>query len=422
MNLVPTSPKEKINQIFCIVLLFSSTLFPVRILPGNTRIDSLLIPIAACLLIFQNLNNWQTIWKTHRKILLTLAVFYGWIWVCAVFSPYLKTAIKYNIMYSINILIFLAFLLITFDNNPIDIYHKYHRIIFNFLALLGFIGIVEYFFPDNWFFDIFGAYDYLGHYPQVSSLMQNPNQFGTVMAIGLGLGMILKKERVIQNYEFYPGMFCLFMSLALAASRNGWIVFVLLIVLGLIYRILTLKEAIIYSAIFIFTLLFFPIPTYRLGLKGSEIFPLIDWLTQTQAEPGALIPDPQSTAMSRFLLWKTAIAQMVQHPITGIGIGVFAEHIGPQVMGRVGLHAHNLFLNIGAETGIPGLLIFLSLLGQIVLQATWKNGSVMIFVILLLVSQLPDFFIADFTFMMVALYFLAIACQQRGREGVGCRV
>jgi hypothetical protein len=35
----------------------------------------------------------------------------------------------------------------------------------------------------------------------------------------------------------------------------------------------------------------------------------------------------------------------------------------------------------------------------------------MIFVILLLVSQLPDFFIADFTFMMVALYFLAIACN-----------
>jgi O-antigen ligase len=324
-------------------------------------------------------------------------------------------------MYSIDILIFLAFLLITCDANLNNIYHKYHRIIFNFLAVLGFIGVVEYFFPDNWFFALLGAYDYLGHYPQVSSLMQNPNQFGTVMAIGLGLGMILKKERVIQNYEFYPGMFCLFMSLALAASRNGWIVFVLLIVLGLIYRILTLKEAIIYSAIFIFTLLFFPIPTYRLGLKGSEIFPLIDWLTQTQAEPGAVIPDPQSTAMSRFLLWKTAIAQIIQHPITGIGIGVFAEHIGPQVMGRVGLHAHNLFLNIGAETGIPGLLIFLTLLGQIVLKATLKNGPVMIFVILLLVSQLPDFFIADFTFMMVALYFLAIACQQRSRgdEGQG---
>ncbi|KOR34668.1 hypothetical protein AM228_22890 [Planktothricoides sp. SR001] len=421
MNFAPAFPKEKINQILCIVLLFSSTLFPLRILPGNTRIDSLLIPIAACLLIFQNLTHWQTVWKTNRKILLTLTLFYGWIWVCAAFSPYVKTAIKYNIMYSIDILIFLAFLLMTVAHNLTNIYHKYHRIIFNFLALLGFIGLVEYFFPENWFFEVFGAYNYLGHYPQVSSLMQNPNQFGTVMAIGLGLGMILKKARVIQDYEFYPGMFCLFMSLALAASRNAWIVFVLLMVLGLIYRLLTLKEAIIYSAIFIFTLLFFPIPTYRLGLRDSEIFPLIDWLTQTQAEPRGSIPDPQSTAMSRFLLWKTAIAQIIQHPITGIGIGVFAEHISPQVMGRVGLHAHNIFLNIGAETGIPGLLIFLGLLGQIMLQATLKNGPVIIFVILLLVSQLPDFFIADFTFMIVALYFLAIACQQ-GSEGVGCRV
>lgn len=418
MNFAPASPKERINQIICIILLFSSTLFPLRILPGNTRIDSLLIPIAACLLIFQNLTHWQTVWKTNRKILLTLTLFYGWIWVCAAFSPYVKTAIKYNIMYSIDILIFLAFLLMTVDPNLTNIYHKYHRIIFNFLALLGFFGIVEYFFPENWFFEVFGAYNYLGHYPQVSSLMQNPNQFGTVMAIGLGLGIILKKARVIQDYEFYPGMFCLFMSLALAASRNAWIVFVLLMVLGLIYRLLTLKEAIIYSAIFIFTLLFFPIPTYRLGLRDSEIFPLIDWLTQTQADPSSLIPDPQSTAMSRFVLWKTAIAQIIQHPITGIGIGVFAEHIGPQVMGRVGLHAHNIFLNIGAETGIPGLLMFLGLLGQIMLQATLKNGPVIIFVILLLVSQLPDFFIADFTFMIVALYFLAIACQQ-GSRGAG---
>lgn len=411
LNQISRQHPTRINQILCWVLLFSSTLFPLRILPGNNRIDILLIPIAAFLLIFKNLDNWQNVLKNNQLILSVLMVFYGWIWICALFSPYLKTAAKYNIMYSINLLVFMAFLLITSKQNEIKTQQIYHRVIFDFLSILGFFGMLEYFFPDIWIFEILGSYKYLNYYPQVSSLMQNPNQFGSLMVIGVGLGIILNKQNSIGYYEFYLGMFFMFMSIALAASRNGWIIFVLLIILGVVYKLLTIKEAIIYSGIFVLTLLFFPIPTYRLGLRESEIFPLINNFVPDPSAPASLIPDPKSTAMSRFVLWKTAIAQTLEHPFTGIGIGVFAEHIGPQVMGRVGLHAHNIFLSISAETGFPGLLIFLGLLGSIFRQTNLKNGRVTIFVILLLVSQLPDFFIADYTFMIVAIYFLAIACN-----------
>lgn len=414
------SRHERINQILCLVLLFSSALFPLRILPGNNRIDILLIPMAAFWLIFNNLDNWQNVVKTNRKVLLMLTVFYGWIWIVAGFSPYFKTAIKYNIMYSIYVLIFIAFLLITFNQNPNKATNSnslYHRAIFNFLCILGFFGVLEYFFPDIWVFQILGSYKYLEYYPQVSSLTQNPNHFAVLMPIGVGLGIILKKQNLINKHHFYLGMFFLFMSIALAASRNACIVFLLLMILGCVYKIFSIKEAIIYSAILLLTLLFFPIPTYRLGIRDSEIFPLIQFLTDHYIDPAALISDPKSTALSRFVLWKAAIAYTSEHPLTGVGIGVFAEHIGPEVMGRVGLHAHNIFLNVMTETGIPGLLIFLGLLGSIFRQTNLKNGRVTIFIILLLVSQLPDFFVADFTFMIVAVYFFAIACNSNAEQG-----
>jgi hypothetical protein len=399
------APRIFINRILCILLLCSSILSPLRILPGNNRIDILLMPITGFGVILLNFKYFYNRLAKNRQVLLMLSIFYGWIWICAGLTPYWKTAIKYNILYSIYILIFLSFLLITWESEKI--YQIYHRVIFNFLSVLGGIGIIEFFFPDFWLFNYLGAHNYLNYYPRVSSLMQNPNQFGAVMTLGVIIGIILHKKKVLNSYEFYLGMLLIFAAGALAASRNGWVLFILFIILGVGYKVLTVKEAVIYSLVWLFSLLFFPIPTYRLGMTDSPIFPLMQFFTEIQLE----IPDPTSTAVSRLFIWKMAIAQTIQHPLTGIGIGVYAEHIGVQAFGRVGTHAHNLFLSLSAETGIPGLLIFLGLLGSMIRQADMKNGFVAIFVILLLVSQLPDFFIADPTFMIVAVYFFAIACN-----------
>ena len=401
------------NQILCLVLLVSSVLSPLRILPGNNRIDIILMPIAVFLLIFNNLNLWPNLVKKNRQVLLTLSVFYGWIWICAGFSAYWKTAIKYNVFYSIYTLIFVFFLLVTLEFKENKSETIYHRLIFNFLSFLGAIGMIEFFAPDLWVFDYLGAHNYLNYYPRVSSLMQNPNQFGAIMTIGVIIGIILQKQKLLNPYEFYIGMFFLFASGALAASRNGWILFVLFIILGVAYKVISLKDAVIYSLVWLFSLLFFPIPTYRLGLTDNPIVPLMQFFADVELE----IPDPTSTAVSRLFIWKMAIDQTIQNPLTGIGIGVYAEHIGVEAFGRVGTHAHNMFLSLSAETGITGLLIFLGLLGSIIRQTDLKNGSVTIFVILLFVSQLPDFFIADPTFMIVALYLFAIACNSKG-EGV----
>jgi probable O-glycosylation ligase (exosortase A-associated) len=65
------------------------------------------------------------------------------------------------------------------------------------------------------------------------------------------------------------------------------------------------------------------------------------------------------SAQSRIELWKICIDQMAAHPLLGLGPDHFPIHAHEFGLDR-GKHAHSLWLQIGAELGIPGL-IFLAL-------------------------------------------------------------
>ena len=412
--------KTRLNQMLCLVMLFSATPLSFRTIPEGHRLDLFSMPIWACLLIALNFKGLKRAFVENRLLLLNLGIFYGWIWICAGLSPYFKTAFINNVIYLTYILIFIA--LLSIISNPSKTGINVHRLIFYSIVFLGFLGTLEFFFPDFWLFNGLGASN--RHYPQVMSLMTNPNPFGTLMAIGVGLATVLKKQNLIHRGEFYLGMSFLLMAIAFSSSRNGWMVFALFLLFGLFYKILSLKEAVIYSLALLSIVLFFPNPTYRFGLGESEIFPLLDTLDNILKPYGISIPeagfrsltssDPTSTALSRFVLWKAAIAQIIKHPVTGIGVGAFAEHIGPEVMGRTGLHAHNLFLNLAAETGLPGLLIFLIFLGQIIQKAMTQHRIALTFISLILISQMPDLFVRDGTFMMVSAYCFAMVCHPDG--------
>lgn len=68
----------------------------------------------------------------------------------------------------------------------------------------------------------------------------------------------------------------------------------------------------------------------------------------------------------RIEIWKTGVRLMLSHPFTGVGMNRFSEGIGRDREAR-GLDstkwqtAHNSFVQIGAETGIIGLILFASL-------------------------------------------------------------
>jgi putative inorganic carbon (HCO3(-)) transporter len=76
----------------------------------------------------------------------------------------------------------------------------------------------------------------------------------------------------------------------------------------------------------------------------------------------------------RLEVWDRALDMIMDFPFTGIGMGAFqplADRLYPFLIfgpGKV-FHAHNLFLQVAVDLGIPGLLAWLWVLGVVIFSA-----------------------------------------------------
>jgi O-antigen ligase len=78
----------------------------------------------------------------------------------------------------------------------------------------------------------------------------------------------------------------------------------------------------------------------------------------------------------RLVLWDTAARITVERPWTGIGIGRFYKDItlhaaSPERLPRPQENAHNYFLQLPAEMGVPTLIVWLTLIG-VMLRGGWR--------------------------------------------------
>jgi len=81
------------------------------------------------------------------------------------------------------------------------------------------------------------------------------------------------------------------------------------------------------------------------------------------------IKDPSAT--SRLLIWKGAIEMIKAQPLFGFGYGTFPYVIGGYVPEAPDMDAHNTYLILAAEMGIPSLAIFLVILLTLIIHAWW---------------------------------------------------
>jgi O-antigen ligase len=71
----------------------------------------------------------------------------------------------------------------------------------------------------------------------------------------------------------------------------------------------------------------------------------------------------------RYKNWTQAVEIVRDHPLGGVGLGNYARAIDPSAEDRSSIYAHNLFLDIAAETGILNSLAFFLL----IIVSVWKN-------------------------------------------------
>jgi len=75
----------------------------------------------------------------------------------------------------------------------------------------------------------------------------------------------------------------------------------------------------------------------------------------------------------RLLNWRQAVKTIENYPIAGAGVGVYAEAINARALSRSAITAHNTYLDIAAEMGLPALLVWI-----ILLISTIKNLSLIL--------------------------------------------
>jgi len=82
--------------------------------------------------------------------------------------------------------------------------------------------------------------------------------------------------------------------------------------------------------------------------------------------------DPEGSADARYNIWRVAGTIIKENPVAGIGLGVYprahamyAPRVGVPDAALGFRDTHSTYLNVAAETGIPGLFLFLSTIGVV---------------------------------------------------------
>jgi O-antigen ligase len=187
------------------------------------------------------------------------------------------------------------------------------------------------------------------------------NDFATIAVTGIPLGLhfVLRARRPGARVAAALGLLATVVAFAWTGSRGG---FVAVLAFGLFF-------------LFRFSSLAL---RWRVGAVAGVALLLAFTASDAYWEKMRTILAPQDdynleSHEGRKAIWGRGIGYMLQHPVLGVGAGNFPTAEGTisprasrQSVGR-GVKwqaAHNSFVQIGAELGIPGLLFFLAMLGS----------------------------------------------------------
>lgn len=232
------------------------------------------------------------------------------------------------------------------------------------------IGAYEYIFiPNHHIKEWVDAIQFPKLMRRMSSTLTNPNLLGAYLLMILSVSIsyllvywkglsdkILSEEYKKQIYMMIPIALILFVTMLLTYSRGIWISFGAMI----IYWGIFVERRLLLSLLAIPIILYF---------YDGEIATRL-W---------SIFQGHDTSADLRWALWDSTMYIVRENPVWGIGWNtfylVYPEYNyyiqGPNVLMH---HAHNLYLNMLAEIGIPGLISFITvLIGHVVTSIRLKG-------------------------------------------------
>lgn len=215
-----------------------------------------------------------------------------------------------------------------------------------------------------------------------------------------------KFDDVLKKIFFRATFIASLIAFILLNTRGPWIDLAIILPLILIYEIRDKKKLLKIAGIFLVAasafLVIFPNTLERVKTIGQA--------------------SSQQSVTERFLMWKSASNMIIEHPIFGVGLGNYDEeyqqhYIFDEAKEREQTHAHNVYLQFWAETGIFGLIFFCALFGYILFWS-WRRswcvfGRILFFATLaFMLYGLTDYTISGYRAMRVYWFLFGICLAE----------
>ena len=180
----------------------------------------------------------------------------------------------------------------------------------------------------------------------------DPNDIAMLFVIALPIiYFFMSSNKGLARLALFGSLIVVLFAFILTASRGGFVGIVVISLLILIkdnYR--SWMARIMLMSILIFSFVLFAPDTYweRIETIGDQA----DYNVQSD--------------FGRKTLWLRGLGFMMENPLTGVGVGAFTTAIGHTygqgVPGFRWQEAHNAFVQIGAELGVAGFILFILLI------------------------------------------------------------
>ena len=319
----------------------------------------------------------------YKKILLLMAAFVAWLMISYVWGG-MKIPLKSNsiewIRFSHDMIIFLL----------LSVMIREEKILHGIL-----IGLGVSLFAD----DVFIFWQAAQGLERPITFLHGSIMQGTMLYIILlptFLVMALREDDNLARKILYGIIF--FVSLVafvMINTRGAWLDMAIVLPFIVVYRLRSRKKII--AAALIFALL-------------GGIFLIASPRTLNRLATFATATSEQSVS-ERFLMWQSAIHAIEGSPLMGVGFGNYEaayqeNYILDAAKERSQGHAHNVYLQFWAETGLPGLILFCGLFGYI-LQWSWRRVKNFYGLIIfsatgaLMLYGMTDYTVASFSAMRV---------------------
>jgi len=207
---------------------------------------------------------------------------------------------------------------------------------------------------------------------RIGGISDQPNQLAGffVYYMFLYVGFFLTKFPSFGAWGYLVPMLVTFRGIMVTFSRGGYLAFAFASLAVVFFKNKILF--ILVAACLVFVILnpvFLPEGIkYRLGQTVEQ---------DIYSDDSMLEDSLEASSANRIRIWKTGLAMIIDNPIFGYGHGTFpsvATSYNPQLGA---MDAHNSYITIAAEMGVPALLIFLLIIAVFFKETRWvyKNTS-----------------------------------------------